>query len=401
MVDLDILKELSRATPSRIVLLVIDGLGGLPHPATGKTEMETASTPNLDGLCRLGSCGLVDPVAQGITPGSAPGHMALFGYEPVKFSIGRGVLEALGTGFDLQNGDVAARGNFCTVDDKGVVTDRRAGRLSTARSAELCRLLQGIRIEGVQTSVLPLMEHRFAVVFRGKGLVAELSGSDPQLEGKLPRAIVAQSEASQRTAGLVHRFVSRSAELLADHHPANMILLRGFSQRPDFPSMGEVFKLRAAAIATYPMYRGLAKLVGMTVLDAGVTLQDELAALRKHYQDFDFFFLHVKKADSAGEDGDFERKVRAIEEVDAILPEILALKPEVLMITGDHSTPAAMKSHSWHPVPFLLASQWCRSSTATSFSERECARGELGRFPSVQALTLALAHGLKLDRFGA
>lgn len=401
MIDMNILKEISRATPSKIVLVVIDGLGGLPHPETGRTELETARTPNLDRLSQRAACGLIEVVAPGITPGSAPGHLALFGYDPIRFSIGRGVLEALGIDFQLLEGDVAARGNFCTVDEKGVVIDRRAGRITTAMCTELCHLLQEIRFEGTELFVLPVMEHRFAVVFRGEGLEADLGGSDPQLEGLSPRPIVAQAKASEKLADIVQGFVSRSAELLAEHHPANMILLRGFSRRPALPSMAEAFKLKAAAIVAYPMYRGLAKLAGMTVLDTGATLEDELATLKEHYERYDFFFLHIKKADTAGEDGDFGKKVKVIEEIDSVLPEIIGLNPEVIVVTGDHSTPSVMKSHSWHPVPLLVASPWCRPVPGSRFTEHDCAKGELGRFPATQTIPLALAHALKLDRFGA
>lgn len=399
--DLELIKTLARSTPSKIILMVIDGLGGLPLAGTGKTELETANTPNLNKLAGQGACGLSYPIAPGITPGSAPGHLAVFGYDPVRFNIGRGILEALGIDFDLQKGDVAARGNFCTVDDNGVVTDRRAGRLNTSKNAELCRLLEGIKLSGVQVLVRPVMEHRFVLVFRGPGLVAEVSDSDPQAEGKPARPMVAGSSSSQKMARAATQFADRAKELLAEQHPANMVLLRGFSQHPDLPTMDKIFKLRAGAIATYPMYRGLAKLVGMTVLKTGTTLQDELATLKENYGKFDFFFVHVKKADSAGEDGDFARKVKVIEEVDTAIPELLKMGPDVFVVTGDHSTPAVLKSHSWHPVPLLLHSRWCRPNESTKFGERACSGGELGRIAATDIMPLAMAHAMKLDRFGA
>lgn len=400
MIGLDQIKDIARSTPSKIVLLVIDGLGGLPHPETGRTELETATTPNLDRLAREGACGLMDPVGPGITPGSAPGHLALFGYDPLRFSVGRGVLEAMGIDFDLEERDVAARGNLCTVNQSGLITDRRAGRISTQRCSELCRLLDGITIDDVAISVLPVKEHRFVVVFRGEGLSAELSDSDPQREGVKPNAIAPKSAAASKTASIANQFVARAKAMLADQYPANMVLLRGFSQYPHLPRMSEVFKLKPAAIAPYPMYRGLAKIVGMDILPTGPTIEEEVAALAQNYDSYDFFYIHFKETDMAGEDGDFERKARVIEEVDAVLPRIIALGPDVIVVTGDHSTPALLKGHSWHPLPFLLRSQWCRPDGVEEFSERACIGGALGRFPGTSVMPLALANALKLSKFG-
>ncbi len=388
-------------SPTTIVLLVIDGLGGLPHPQTGKTELETADTPNLDQLATEGICGLIDPVSPGITPGSAPGHLALFGYNPVSFNIGRGVLEAIGIDFDLQPEDVAARGNFCTVDKAGLVTDRRAGRISTNQCSELCRLLDGLVIENVKTLVCPVREHRFIAVFRGEALVSNVTDSDPQQIGVAPRVITPLRPKADRMASIANQFITQAKEILADHYPANMALLRGFSQQPHFPTMGEVYKLKPAAIASYPMYRGLANLVGMEVLETGATIEDEFATLKQNYTNYDFFFLHIKGTDSAGEDGDFDRKVRVIEQVDTALPKLMNLKPEVIVVTGDHSTPATLRGHSWHPVPLLLHSRWCRRDKISQFSESACVLGGLGRFPATHIMPLAMANALKLTKFGA
>ncbi|MBI4331257.1 MAG: 2,3-bisphosphoglycerate-independent phosphoglycerate mutase [Chloroflexi bacterium] len=401
MLTLDQIKELAVRTPSKIVLLVLDGLGGLPPAEGSKTELATARTPNMDRLAHLGSCGLSEPVSPGITPGSAPSHMALFGYDPIKYEVGRGVLEALGIDFDLQDGDVAARGNFCSVDRNGVITDRRAGRISTEECSVLCQELQKIKIPGVQVFVLPVKEHRFALIMRGAALRAELADTDPQREGMAPLPIVPLDRKAERTARLVKQFVSAARDVLKDEKKANMVLLRGFSLRPALPPFEEVFKLRAAAIASYPMYRGLAKLVGMEVLTTGSTLTDELATLEANFGKFDFFYVHVKGADSAGEDGDFARKVKVIEEVDAALPRISTLGPDVLIVTGDHSTPAVMKSHSWHPVPFVIRSKSCRPDRLDKFSEDHCLRGHLGNFPALAVMPVALAHALKLNKYGA
>ena len=401
MINQEIIKKISIASPGKILLLVIDGLGGLPAPETGKTELETARTPNLDKLAAESTCGLTDPISPGITPGSAPGHLALFGYDPVSCNIGRGVLEAVGIDFELHSGDVATRGNFCTVDEKGLITDRRAGRISNEKCAELCRLLDGQLIDKVSVFVRPVREHRLVAVFRGDGLVPEVSDSDPQQTGVAPKSVTALSPEADRLASVANKFIAQAKETLVAHRPANMVLLRGFSGHPQFPTMSEIYKLKPAAIASYPMYRGLAQLVGMDVLKTGATIEDEVKTLKQHYADYDFFFLHIKGTDSAGEDGDFARKVRVLEQVDSILPELLGLKPDVMVVAGDHSTPAVLKAHSWHPVPVLLHSRYCRPDRVTEFSESACASGGLGRFPATQVMPLAMANALKLTKFGA
>jgi len=401
MIPLEEIRQISVVSPSKIVMLVIDGLGGLPDVKTGKTELETARTPHLDHLAKKGICGLIDPVSPGITPGSGPGHLALFGYDPLRFTIGRGVLEALGIGFELKKNHVAARGNFCTVDGKGLITDRRAGRITTDKCTELCTLLSRIKLQGVESFVLPVKEHRFSFVLRGEGLAAEISDTDPQKTGVVPYPAKYTKITAKHTADTVNDFINKSKGILAKHHPANMILLRGFSKLPHIPSMNDIYKLTPAAIAGYPMYKGLAKLVGMKIFNADSGIQEELKILNDCYAKHDFFYVHVKHADSAGEDGDFERKVKVIEQVDSALPKLLNLKPEVIIITGDHSTPALLKGHSWHPVPVLLYSQWCRHDKVKEFSESACISGGLGRLPAADIMPLAMANALKLTKFGA
>jgi len=401
MIGFEHMKRLSRTSPSKIVLLVLDGVGGLPHPKTGKTELESARKPNLNSIARDSLCGLIDPVSPGITPGSAPGHLAIFGYDPIKYEIGRGVVEALGIDFELKPDDIAARGNFCTVNEKGIITDRRAGRLATEKNAELCRSLSSITVRGADISVLPVKEHRFVVILRGEGLSPDLSDSDPQQTGLAPKQIQPLSPQAARTAEIANEFVSQASRLLRGETPANMILLRGFSRRPDIPSMPEIYKLRPAVIATYPMYRGLARLVGMKVLPESENLKDQLESLRRSYAEYDFLFLHFKKTDARGEDGNFQGKVKAIEELDDALPDLLRLNLDVLLVTGDHSTPATLAMHSWHPVPFMLRSKWCRADDVVEFSERACLAGGLGRFPATDIMPLAMANALKQDKFGA
>ncbi|MBI2851083.1 MAG: 2,3-bisphosphoglycerate-independent phosphoglycerate mutase [Chloroflexi bacterium] len=401
MTNQDLIKTLSIQTPSKIVLLVIDGLGGLPNPETGKTELETAKKPNLDKLAAGGICGLSDLVSPGITPGSAPGHLGIFGYDPVACNIGRGALEAVGIDFDLRPGDVAARGNFCTVDEAGRVTDRRAGRIPTERCAELCKLLDGQVIDNVKIFVQPVQDYRFIAVFRGDGLSPALNDTDSQHEGVPPLTVNALSPEAKHAAEVANKFIARAKTILANQRPANMVLLRGFSERPTFPSMSEIYKLKPAAIAAYPMYRGLARLVGMEVVKTGSRIKDEFATLAERYAEYDFVFLHIKPADSAGEDGDFERKVAVIEELDSLIPQLTRLEPDVIVVTGDHSTPALLKGHSWHPVPVLISGKYCRTDKVTQFGESACLGGGLGRISATQIMPLAMANALKLNKFGA
>ena len=401
MLSLEQIKDLSRQTPSKIVFLVVDGLGGLPIPETGTTELETAHTPNLDQLASRGICGMIDPVSPGITPGSAPGHLALFGYDPIKYTVGRGILEVLGIDFDVKKGDVAARGNFCTIDQNGVVIDRRAGRISTEKNKDLCKELSSIVLEGAELYITPVKEHRFALILSGDDLSGEISDSDPQQTGLEPQTMVPLSPAARKVARLANQFTKKARNILASHHHANMVLLRGFSQHPDLPTMSEIYKLNAAAIAAYPMYRGLAKLAGMKILSTGVSIEAEFDTLVQQYNEYDYFFIHVKKTDSSGEDGDFDAKVNALEEIDKLLPRLTQLDPDVIVVSGDHSTPAFLKAHSWHPVPIILYSKQCRPDKVQEFSEQACSSGALGRFPAVEVMPLAMANALKLAKFGA
>ena len=401
MVSLEDLKALAIPAQTKIVLLVLDGLGGLPRAGDSKTELEAARTPNLDALAATGNLGLADPVAPGITPGSGPGHLGLFGYDPLRYRIGRGVLEAVGIDLTLIERDLAARGNFCSVDAAGLITDRRAGRIPTDVCARLAQLLEKIRVPGVELIVRPVREHRFVVLFRGEGLKEGLSETDPQQVGKAPLPVRAEVPQAKPAADIANQFVAEAKRVLASEHPANMVLLRGFSKYPRLPKLTDIYAVRAAVIAVYPMYRGLAKLVGMQAVKTGDTAADEMAALESVYADFDFFFVHVKKTDSAGEDGNFDRKVSVIEEADAQIPRLLGLKPDVLVVTADHSTPAAFKAHSWHPVPVLLHSKWCRPDGAPRFTERECRTGSIGHVRAAELMPLVMAHAERLTKFGA
>lgn len=397
----DLMQRLHVKNDSKIVLLVADGLGGLPKVPGGKTELETANTPNLDAVALRGVSGLSLPVLPGITPGSGPGHLGLFGYDPLKYEIGRGVLEALGVDFDLGPNDVAIRGNFCSVDDAGNITDRRAGRIGSDVGKKLVEKLDTITIPGVEVFVKPVKEYRFVVVFRGEGLVGDVDDTDPQRTGVPPLDPQPRNEASKKTAEICKAFIEKAREVLKDDHPANLLTLRGIAKKPDIPTFEQIYGTKAAALAVYPMYRGLARLVSMDVLDAGQTLDDQMARLKQVWNDYDFFFIHFKYTDSTGEDGNFDAKVKRTEELDAAIPRITALNPTVLIVTGDHSTPSKMKSHSWHPVPVVLSAETARFDACEAFGESECLRGGLGQFEAKYLMPLAMAHAGRLEKFGA
>ncbi len=401
--DLNFLRELVTPAQTKILMLIMDGLGGLPLEPGGKTELESAATPNMDTLAQRSALGLSVPVGPGITVESGPGHLALFGYDPIQFRIGRGVLEAMGIGLELGPGTIAARGNYAVVDSNGIVTDRRAGRIADDISRELSRLIS-TRIEDVDIEVRTVREHRLAIVLRGPGLSAEVSGSDPLKNGLKPASLHALVPEGEKTARILEKLTVHAARVMQNLQPAspaNALLLRGIDQFPNFPLFPSLYGLRAAAIAVYPTYRGIAQLVGMDVVHfEGDSLADELSALEQNWDKYDFFYLHIKETDLAGEDGDFTRKAGIIEEVDRQIPRLLALKPDVVIITGDHSTPALLKGHSWHPVPALLYSRHVRPDGSTAFGESACARGSLGVIPATHLMPLALANAQRLLKYG-
>jgi 2,3-bisphosphoglycerate-independent phosphoglycerate mutase len=396
----ELVAELRDDNNSKIVLLVADGLGGLPMQPGGKTELETARTPNLDACVREGVCGLSLPVLPGITPGSGPGHLSLFGYDPLEYRIGRGILEALGINFNVGAKDVAVRGNFVTLEN-GIIKDRRAGRPTTDRCKAMVEKMRQVKIPGVEIFVEPVKEHRFVTVFRGDGLGDHVNDTDPQSVGVPPLTAEGADDASKKTATAVNEFVSQVNRILKDDAPTNGCTLRGFARYPKIATMKEVYGLRAAAVAVYPMYKGLARLVGMDILDAGETLETQVARLKQSWNDHDFFFMHFKYTDSTGEDGAFDKKVEQIEKLDAAIPGILALKPDVFIVTGDHSTPSKMKSHSFHPVPTLLRAAIARTDGVTEFGEEACLRGGLGQFQAKHLMLLAMAHANRFGKYGA
>lgn len=388
----------------KIVFLIMDGLGGLPMPGCDKTELEAAATPNLDTLAKDGVCGLLDPVGYGITPGSGPAHFALFGYDPVKNSIGRGILEAAGVDYPMTEKDLLIRINFATADRDGFITDRRAGRIDNETNKRICSKLRNhvkLANKNIEAIFEPVKEHRALLVLRGEGLRDEIMETDPQKTGLAPISPKSLIPEARETELMLTDLLEKAKAVLADEDKANMLLLRGYAKYRRFPSLEERFGLNPLAIATYPMYRGIARLLGMTVHKEAENIEDEIKALIENYNHFDFFFIHVKATDSRGEDGNFDEKVRVIEKVDSLVPRIVELKPDVLVVTGDHSTPAALAGHSWHPVPVLLSSATCRPDRVEHFGERACTGGEIGRMPMVNLMALALAHAGRLEKFGA
>jgi 2,3-bisphosphoglycerate-independent phosphoglycerate mutase len=395
--------DLIESHGGKIVLVVMDGLGGLPDPETGRTELETAATPNLDRLAATSALGLHQPVAPGVTPGSGPGHLALFGYDPLEWNIGRGVLSALGVGFELKKGDVATRLNFATIDAQGRVTDRRAGRPSDDENKRLvARLREHVKAPaGVEIFFESEKEHRLVLVLRGAGLSADLADTDPQETGVAPLQVQATSDDAKQTAAIVQQVLDSAMAALKDEPKANAVLARGFAAFGHYPTMQERFKLRCLAIARYPMYRGVAKLVGMDTVPAAATDDGSIDVLAEKWHDYDFHFIHFKAVDSRGEDGDFAAKSKAIAAVDPLIARIEALNPDVLIVTGDHSTPSVLKAHSWHPVPLLMRTKWARPTNAMEFGERACLNGELGIFRTVDLMSIALANAGRLAKFGA
>lgn len=396
-----LMRDLRENNGSKIVLVVADGLGGLPIELGGKTELETARTPNLDAMVREGICGLSIPVLPGITPGSGPGHLGLFGYDPLEYKIGRGILEALGINFQVGPRDVAVRGNFCAVNDKGLITDRRAGRPTTERCVEMCKKMQEIKVPGVEVFVEPVREHRFVVVFRGDNLGDHVNDTDPQALNVAPLFAVGEDANSQNTAKAINHFIVEAGKILKNDAPTNMVTLRGFARYPKIATMQDIYGLKSACIAVYPMYKGLARLVGMDILDAGGTLAEQIDTLKKAWASYDFFFVHFKYTDSTGEDGNFDAKVSKIEQLDLEIPRIRALNPDVMLVTGDHSTPSKLKAHSWHPVPTVLCAKTVRPDGVVEFGESYCLRGGLGQIEAKYLMSLAMAHAGRLAKYGA
>lgn len=397
-------EELAWERGGKIIYIILDGVGGLPHPEKGGTELQIAQTPNLDRMAQQSSCGLLEIVGPGITPGSGPGHLSLFGYDPLSYDVGRGILSALGIEFDLQPGDVAARVNFATLDENGNVADRRAGRIETDLNRRLCEKINQkvtLDFEG-EYFFETVSQHRAVFVLRGKELDGQLEDTDPQATGIPPKDPKPSSEESEQTAELVKSFIGQVNQVLADEKPANSILMRGFDRYVPFASLSDRFELNGVCIADYPMYRGVSRLVGMDVLPRPGGMKERFQALESCYgDDYNFYFLHVKHSDSRGEDEDFDAKVKVIEEVDQLMPMVTQLNPDVLVVSADHSTPAIMGRHSWHPVPVMMQAKTARIDDVATFDEYACLRGALGTRPGVHLIGLALAHAQRLRKFGA
>jgi 2,3-bisphosphoglycerate-independent phosphoglycerate mutase len=384
-----------------ILLVVLDGLGGMAD-GEGGTELEAARTPNLDALAAEGATGLLEPVGPGITPGSGPGHLALFGYDPLEFELGRGALSAAGLNIELRPGEVAARANLATLDGQGRVVDRRAGRPDDDEARRIVeRLGSSVRIDGVDVRFVLERGHRVLVILSGHGLDPRVGDTDPQAVGVPPIDPRPLDPAAERTAGVVADLDAQVRRSLADEPVANGLLLRGFDAQRALPSFHDRTRMDAAAVAVYPMYRGIARLLGFEILGPPEDLEGELALLREHRDRFDFTFLHHKDADAAGEDGDRDAKIAGIERLDAVVPDLLALGHGVVAVTGDHATPAQMAAHSWHPVPVLVHAPRVGRDEADRFGERWCRTGGLGRRPSRELLPVLMACAGRLAKYGA
>lgn len=401
---MDLISKLAVPGSSKLVLLVFDGLGGLDNAGQG-TALEAAKVPNLDQLAADSVTGFQIPVAQGVTPGSGPAHLSLFGYDPLRFQIGRGVLEALGVDFHLQPGDVPARINFCTLDGEGKISDRRAGRIPSEEGARVIeKLAAAVKISGVEVHLRHVKEYRAAMVLRGGGLGGAIEDTDPQAVGKAPLSATPKVDdsANRKTCDLLNEFLRQAREILADEPKANMLTLRGIDLYEPLPSFQELYHLNPTSIAVYPMYKGVSRLAGMTVQEHGQeTIADQIEILRKVWDDFDYFFIHVKKTDSYGEDGNFEGRVSVLEEVDPFVAKMRELKPDVIAVTGDHSTPSPLKSHSWHPVPLMIYSDCCRPDRVSAYNETALLAGGLGTIHATSILPLMLANGKRLTKYGA
>jgi 2,3-bisphosphoglycerate-independent phosphoglycerate mutase len=405
--DLNLLSSLAVENDTKVVLLVLDGLGGLAGPE-GKTSLEAAHTPNLDAVARSGICGFHDPLGPGLTPGSGPAHIGLFGYDPFQYCIGRGVLDTAGTPFVFRSGDLASRLNFATLASDGTISDRRAGRIPDDEGKRVTALLAKniTEIGGVEVLLQHVKEYRSAVIFRGKKLDARLCDSDPQKVGLKPLEVQPTEEKptveAEEAAQLANIFIGRAKEVLTGEARANFIMMRGFDLYEPLPNFCDLYKWRACAVAAYPMYKGVSKLAGMRVIEDGQSsVEEELDLVVRELPHTDFLFLHVKKTDSKGEDGDFDGKVEVLEHFDRLLPRLVDLKPDVLCVTGDHSTPCSLQSHSWHPVPLCIAAKTARVDTCRTFGETSFLTGGLGRIHSTQVMPLLLAHAGRLNKYGA
>jgi len=398
-----IIDQLVIENKTKIIFLIMDGVGGLPVEGKGGTELQTAKKPNLDNLATKSICGLMDPILPGITPGSGPAHFALFGYNPIESNIGRGVLEAAGINLPMTDRDVAIRINFATIDKNGNIIDRRAGRIETEESKRVCKKIRDnvSLAPDAEFIIEAVKDHRAALLIRGDNLGGDLADTDPQLVGVPPLEPKALNDASKKTAQLAKRFLDQAFKVLADEQKANALLFRGFAKHRPYKSMLERYKLKSIAIANYPMYRGVAFLLNMDLHPVTADIKSEFEAVVQNYDKYDFFFVHVKPTDSTGEDGDFDAKVKVIELIDALIPILTSLNPDVFVVTADHSTPALMKSHSWHPVPVLLHSKYCRTDNVTQFDEISCIQGGLGRMPSMQLMPIILANAQRLMKYGA
>ncbi len=396
------------------ILIVCDGLGDLREK--GKTPLQAAKTPNMDRLAEHGACGLMHTIGRGIIPGSDTAHLQLFGYSTEKYYTGRGTFEALGVGIELEEGDVAFRCNFATVDEKMKILDRRAGRISTSFAKKLEQDFQNIEIDGAKVIFKASVEHRGALVLRGKGLSHKVGDTDPH---SLTRLLVSKplegTPEAKKTAKILNEFTKLSHEKLNSNPlnegrelPANILLSRGPGIFSKAPPMEEKFGIRSACVAGGALYKGVAKFVGMDILKVkGATgakdtdLNSKADAVVSALNEYDFVFLHIKATDSFSHDGDFGGKKKFIEKIDSeVLPKLMETGANI-MITGDHTTPCRIGDHSSHPTPFLMNGELVRHDDIKKFDEFSCANGSLGHLFGKDVMNMMVSLMGKAHIYGA
>ena len=405
----------------KVLFLIFDGLGDRPIPEFGyKTPLEAAATPNFDALAARSICGLSNALGRGVRPGSDVSHLAIFGYPMERYYTGRGPIEVAGLGIRLQEGDVAFRGNFGTVDGDWNILDRRAGRIRVVD--EFTAAVDGMKIDGVEILVRPGTAHRAGVVFRGKGLSANVTDADPHAEG-LPVSLVRPKDDTKEaafTAGVINKFMRASYEILdrmeanekrrqAGQFPANFLLLRGAGMYPTMPTFEQRYGMRACCIAGGGLYKGIGAFLGMDLIEVeGATalpdssVRNKFIAAKKALEQYDFVFTHVKATDSLAEDGNASGKREFIEKCDLAAQELLDLPENVLLVvTADHSTACELKAHSADPVPIMFCSKHVRVDGVTEFGERAFASGGLGRMVGADIMPTVMNVLGKLHLIGA
>ena len=404
----------------KVVLVIIDGLGDRPiSELKDQTPLEAANTPNLDYFATNGITGIMNAIDVGIRPGSDTSHLAIFGYDPETHYTGRGIFEAAGIGMELKKGDIALRGNFATVTEDLIIVDRRAGRIENV--SKLADALNGMKIDGVRFFVKAGVMHRAGVVLRGSNLSHMVSDNDPHEVGVKVKQVKAldNTEEAKFTASVINKFLEEAHKILKEHEvnkkrrkerllEANYILLRGASKLTHFEPFEKKYKLKACCIAGAGLYKGIAKVLGMDVLQvkgatgtANTDINAKFIAAKKALAKYDFVFVHIKYADNYAEDGNVFGKLKFIEKIDDALIHLIGIKDTLIVITADHSTPCKLKAHSGDPVPIVMFGEGVRTDKVKEFNERSCMQGGLGRIKGKDLMNEILNLIGKAKLYGA